>query len=208
MVSSGGLLGRRKASFSTSKTSAGNGNSSSSSNSNPNNNSGFPSASSSSDRLPSGQNGTSHVQPAGVKLTLDSAADDDLDASGEMENGGIKISNYSFNAHDKAAAGFPVVGAGSRYVSKVTIVPVVRALTSYYLAFPNPAARRSCLNWANQRICQHQLRSNIRLRAHGHRSHLCRRHRALLLSSPSILPPHFPATARQAGHATSAKVQP
>lgn len=99
MVGSGGLLGRRKASFSAGKTSTGS------------NGAGSANASSSGS-LPYGSNGQ-YRGSGGVKLTLDD--DDELDASADMEDGGIKVNNYSFgNNRSHGAAGFPVVGAGSR----------------------------------------------------------------------------------------------
>lgn len=100
MVGSGGLLGRRKASFSAGKGSTGNSGAGSSN-------------ASSSDRLPYGSNGQ-YRGSGGVKLTLDD--DDELDSAGDLEDGGIKVNNYSFgsNRNHAAAAGFPVVGAGSR----------------------------------------------------------------------------------------------
>lgn len=98
MPGSGGLLGRRKASFSTGgKASTGSGTAT-------------PGSSNSSSDKPR--------TLTGVKLTLDSAADDDLDAAGDTEDGGIKINNYSFNGYGMpaSAASFPVVGTGSRCV--------------------------------------------------------------------------------------------
>lgn len=108
MVGSGGLLGRRKASFSTGKASAGSSSSAAGS-----------SNASSTDRLHHGSNGSSRGA-GGVKLTLDNADDDELDAAGELDNGGIKFNNYSYNGANgsNVGAGFPVVGAGSRLVAR------------------------------------------------------------------------------------------
>jgi hypothetical protein len=109
MPGPGGLLGRRKASFSAGMPGSSNNNDNNISNSN-----------STGDNNLDGAYGGSGFRKAaggGVKLTLENEdEDDELDAA-EMADGGLKLNNYSFTSHGAhLASGFPVVGTGSRYV--------------------------------------------------------------------------------------------